>query len=342
MELTKNIAKNAIATEIVDFPPRLPEINWILENVSPEIGEAPLADTAIVYIHHPLQTSINVVEAAIKLGAAPQNIFILGKKYSECSDVVSHLVRMGVHYQHCSLQAKIGTFSQSFIRDINWLWNLFVRNVGGNIKKIIVLDHGGHAINFIPQELLEQHKIIGVEKTSAGLSCFNNFEKPIFPIINVAGSAAKKHLESPLIAEAVVSKLLKTHPVRHGAVCGVIGLGAIGKAIADKLLESGHTVIVYDKNNFYPAELKEKGAHCTNSLAPLIANSSYIFGCSGDDISTNAFELINLSSDNKTFISCSSEDKEFKTLLNAISCHIANLNNPLEDITYKTILGGNI
>ena len=55
----------------------------------------PLKNTAIVYIHHPLLTSISVVNSLLQLGAQPKNLFILGKKYSECPAVVQELMRYG-------------------------------------------------------------------------------------------------------------------------------------------------------------------------------------------------------------------------------------------------------
>jgi len=55
-----------------------------------------LSDIAIVYIHHPLKTSINLIDSMIRLGAIPKNIFILGKKYSECETVVDQITRYGV------------------------------------------------------------------------------------------------------------------------------------------------------------------------------------------------------------------------------------------------------
>jgi phage-related holin len=39
-----------------------------------------LRDIAIVYVHHPLKTSVNLIDSMVRLGATmPKNIFVLGK-----------------------------------------------------------------------------------------------------------------------------------------------------------------------------------------------------------------------------------------------------------------------
>ena len=75
-------------------------------------------------------------------------------------------------------------------------------------------------------------------------------------------------------------------------------------------------MIAYDKNDQQLQSFQnKKGIHCTDDLAALIASCDYIFGCSGRDIS----EGRRLSSKNKTLISCSSEDKEFLSLLQMVN-----------------------
>ncbi len=67
----------------------LPLLMKMLNQLTPSLTQKPLKHTAIFYVHHPLQTSLNIIEAIIHLGAKPKNIFIIGKRYSECSDVVN-------------------------------------------------------------------------------------------------------------------------------------------------------------------------------------------------------------------------------------------------------------
>ena len=102
----------------------------------------------------------------IRLGATPKNIFVLGKHYSECPSVVKEMTALGLNYHPCSTQTGLGRFSQAFTQDINWLWHEVVSHLRNNFKKVMILDHGGYALSFIPNIVTKNYKVIGIEKTS--------------------------------------------------------------------------------------------------------------------------------------------------------------------------------
>lgn len=323
----------------------LPILRKMLNSLTSSLSQKPLRYTAIYYVHHPLQTSLNIIDAIVRLGAKPKNIFILGKRYSECSDVVEALVKLGVHYQPCSMQINLGKYSYSFIRDINWLWAKIIATIDKEIREILILDHGGHAVTYFPPALLNSYKIVAIEKTAAGFIDIDKRGLPPFPIIDVANCAAKRFIEPPLIACAVVNKIMSYLP-KNGEkhIYGVVGCGFIGQAITLKLLNMGYRVIIYDSN---PDQIQTVPHHVnlipTQELSALVNASSYIFGCSGRDIAETILEHFRLSKSDKTLISCSSEDKEFLSLLRVVSHqehHYAH--NPLDDINYKTVFGANI
>lgn len=325
----------------------LPVIHSLLTRASAAQIEKPLKKTAIFYVHHSLETSVNLVEAIIALGAQPKNIFVLEKHYSRCPEVAQKIIELGVYYQPCSTQISLGGFLTSFVRDINWMWSKLIDNIGADIEEILILDHGGHALTYTPSILFEKYKVIGIEKTTSG---FINLQEqnllPPFPLIGVANCAAKKILESPLIAEAVVNKLHSIIPLKdENITCGVVGYGAIGKAVATKLYEMGHKVMVFDSN---PEQLKPikntKGLVTTNELSSLIAFSDYIFGCSGQDIAAKSLDPFILSPRDKVLISCSSEDKEFLSLIKAIPQRRVgkSITKPLDNIQYRTAMGATI
>ena len=330
--------KSLSASEI-----RLPVMDALLKSVFVDQNKELLKKTAIYYVHHPLRTSINVIDAILQLGAKPQNIFILGKRYSECESVVTCLSEKGVHYQPCSLQSGIGQFSYSFIRDINWLWAKLIQSID-EVEEILIMDHGGHAVRYLPQSLLNQYKIIGIEKTTAGFIDFEKKGLPPIPIIDVANSATKRFIESPLIAEAVVNKILSYLPEnKNELIFGVVGLGSIGQAVLARLQALGCRLIAHDNNPTQMISLQsKKNVVLTTDITALIASSDYIFGCSGRDISEGNLEQFRLSAGNKTLISCSSEDKEFLSLLQMINQSTSSWYDPLKDIEYKTALGASI
>ncbi|OGO95160.1 MAG: hydroxyacid dehydrogenase [Coxiella sp. RIFCSPHIGHO2_12_FULL_44_14] len=215
-----------------------------------------------------------------------------------------------------------------------------------DVKEVLILDHGGHALSFIPEQILRQYKVVGVEKTTRGLINLKAQGFPPLPLIGVAHCAAKRILESPLIAEAVIAKLLPLISIKDkNLVCGIVGYGAIGKAITAKLLSMQHKVIVYDNDpNQFRIAKDIRGMTVTNELSALVASADYIFGCTGRDITTS-IDSFRLSSKNKTLISCSSEDIEFSSLIWLAAQQQRNGKaaiNPLADVEYHTDMGGTI
>lgn len=289
----------------------LPVVDNLLKENQHLLRQEPLEKTVIVYVHHALQTSINVVNSLLMLGAKPACIYILGKSYSENKAVVAHMKALGVTYIDSSDQTGFGEYKRAFKSDIKYLWTLVEKHLDSRIKDILVLDHGGHAIQAIPKKILSSYNIIGIEKTTAGTMGYDAENKPNIPIINVAGCAAKRLLESPLIAHAVSSKvksIIKT--ISKEKVCAVIGFGAIGQSVANVLESQGKQVLVYDKNHSTSADF---------SLEDVIEKSDYIFGCTGTDITFNIAHSIVQTQGTKVFLSCSSEDKEFLSLLKEIT-----------------------
>jgi hypothetical protein len=95
-------------------------------------------------------------------------------------------------------------------------------------------------------------------------------------------------------------------------------------------------VTVYDKR---PRNIiKNNKYYRSNTLSSLISTSDYVFGCTGEDI-TSKIDICALSHDDKSLISCSSDDTEFKSLLKFIqktSMRNFPVSSPLDDIFYKT------
>lgn len=310
-------------------------------------GYKSLDKTAIIYIHHPLKTSFDLMNSFFLLGAKPENVFVLGKPYSENKDVVNKIKETGVFYRDCSSQIGLGKFKQTFTRDINWLWSDVTNTIKGkqdtSIEKIIVLDHGGFALNYIPKDIIDNFKVIGIEKTSSGLFGIEDDGLPPFPLIGVANCAAKRILESPLIAQAVVDKLTPMIPeIKNNSsiTFGVVGYGAIGKGITEKLVSMGHKVMVYDCNaEKYDGKLISK-VPVTSDLSTLISFSDFIFGCTGRNI-TESIEPFRLATKDKVLISCSSGDVEFLSLLKKANKE-KKLKDPLNEVIYETDFGAKI
>jgi hypothetical protein len=153
-------------------------------------------------------------------------------------------------------------------------------------------------------------ELVGIEQTTSGLWQKDNW--PEITVIEVAGSAVKRFVEPPLIAEAVIKKARFALQTAHAEkVCGVIGLGNIGTAVARALAIDGWTVVGYDISNV-PVPL---GVEVVASLDQVITRADYVFGCTGRDIFGGVTELPPMSKGEKVLFSCSSEDVEFQSLV---------------------------
>src|SRR5690606_31398974 len=99
-----------------------------------------------------------------------------------------------------------------------------------------ILDEEGRCIEGMEESIKYQYPIAGIEQTRGGLYSPSLIHTP-FPVINVAFSAAKKHLESPFAAKAILKKIeqiiQEDAENNKGAITFVIiGFGNVGKEIA--------------------------------------------------------------------------------------------------------------
>lgn len=290
-------------------------------------------NVTFVCVQHLLFTTVDVIECLLLLNAKPTNIHIMGKIYSSCPVVATRLLDMKVQYYRSSNPVRIGYFNDYFTADIINMWDMISANlINTNTDTIIILDDGGKATTNIPEALREGYKVFVVEQTSSGISHITT-KGIALPVVNVAYSAAKQLLESPMIAKAVINKLSNFLPlhVNDNAMCGVVGLGAIGQAVVQLLSLLGHEVIVYDK-------LFEK-SNLSNSIKfvedeqLVFQEAEYIFGCTGEDI-TISLDLSKIKGV-KNFISCSSQDIEFCSLLKIIQNNSYQATNVLDTIEYS-------
>lgn len=302
--------------------------------------------TAIVYVTHLLETSVNALDGLINMGILPKNIFVIGKHYSKSEEVIKKIKNLGVYYEPCSQQNTIGTFSQCFAHDMNSLWKNIDNKIGSDVKYLIVSDHGGYASSCIPNILLKKYPTACLETTTGGIINFESNGFPPTPLVNVAESAAKKILESPLIATSIVKSLNKVLPCNENKLnYGVIGYGSIGKAVSNRLTKDGNSLILYEKNKLLSKKLMMNSigkVSIVDNVETLIRESDYIIGCTGRNIITSKSFIETLSND-KVFISCSSGDKEFLSILKILEGQCINRNidyNPLDTVSYRTTKNG--
>jgi S-adenosylhomocysteine hydrolase len=281
----------------------------------PSQSQSILAQTVFVCVQHILSTTGSLFQSLIKLGAEPSNIFILGKCYSTNLDVLEEMLKLGINVSGGATPLRYGTFALTIEEEIRKLWDEVYRlKKNSSSKKMIIIDDGGKCLNSLLSEFRSDGwQVVGIEQTTSGLKLRPKtlFE---FPLIEVASSAAKLQVESPMVAEAVSRHICHAAASINATSYGIVGYGNIGKAVSAALCQQDYKVSVFDKSNKATSNAPEHISK-EDSIRSLIDNAQFILGCTGKDILPDPDETLYGMSGQKIFASCSSGDYEFKRLL---------------------------
>jgi len=306
--------------------------------------------TAFFGVQHILKTSIPLFRHLIQtLGANPKNIFLNGKGYSDCEEAESFLKNnLGIHYFKLPSSYVVPGKYQSTLRNhLKKSWEIFIQQIKHlPIERIVILDEGSHCFETMPESLCFKYPMVGIEQTRGGLYSPATDILP-FPLIEVASSAVKRELESPLIIEALINKLKiflrDNQEFNQDTVFGVLGNGAIGYHLTRYLLAQNYHVIAFDEKptSFDGLEWKQSNFYRGKDAREVLVRSRYIFGCTGKNV-LKSREIFDGIATDKTLISCTSEDKEFHSILMEIAKHKSAQSQKSMTNEYITKSGGKI
>jgi S-adenosylhomocysteine hydrolase len=305
--------------------PKLPLLDDMVGIIKTRGGLPDLSKTVFIGVQHMLETTVTLFDAIIALGVKPENMFFSGKCYSTSPVIAEAVIKRGIRLMASNKPRTPGGYEESCQHGIEKMWRLCIEDISKkNIDSIIILDEGGRCLENMPEFVGLRYRIAAIEQTRGGLYTESVNLLP-FPLVEVATCAVKKILEPPLIATAIIKVVLKKideilpslNPESGKTTFGLIGNGAIGGAICRHLLSHGYDVVVYDENEGSFQNIIDPRFYRMGSVEEVIANAQIIFGCTGKDI-TRGKDILSLVKRDKVFISCTSEDKEFKTLLRAI------------------------
>lgn len=273
-------------------------------------------DTVLVAVQHMLAQTVDLFRAVGQIGLRPKNIFALGKVYSNSAPVITALRNMGATVVESTFPTP-GEFDETFERDIHRLWQTVSERIDQRrIKRIIVLDDGGWCVTNIPRDLLRRYAVAGVEQTSLGMFLFE-VKPPPFAVFSWARSAVKLQIGGHLFSHCLIDRL-KAEFLRgkalNNAEIGIIGLGSIGRSMADIALQRGNRVTFYDPapDLKVPDYLRDRITRL-ESLEELMLRSEYVFGSSGRNPFKNKWPMAHRP-DVKMF-SASGGDQEFEPII---------------------------
>src|SRR5256714_8866670 len=204
-------------------------------------------DTAMVAVQHMLWQTVDLFETASQMGLNLKNIFALGKIYSNSQPVIRTLRNMGVTVIESTMPAP-GEFHSYFERDVAELWRVAGEALDQRrIKRLLVLDDAGVCITNVPAGILRRYAVCGVEQTTRGMVLFEE-KPPPFAVISWARAAVKLKIAGPIFSHFLIEKL-NTEFLRgeslHGKQLGIIGLGNIGRGVAEVALKKRKKLLFF-------------------------------------------------------------------------------------------------
>lgn len=273
-------------------------------------------DTAVVAVQHMLLQTVDLFKTTARMGLNLKNVFALGKVYSNSEPVIQTLRRMGITVID-STTPEPGDFLRYFQRDVKRLWQVALETLRDrNIKRILVLDDGGVCITSAPSEVLQRYDLCGVEQTSLGMFLFEE-KPPPFAVMSWARAAVKLEIGGPIFSQWFIDRL-HTEFLRGGTLqgeqLGVIGMGSIGRAVANLVVRQGNEVFYYDPNPdlYLPSSLSDSITR-VESVADLLMNCDYVLGCSGRNPFKDKWPLKHRPG--IKLLSASSGDQEFGSII---------------------------
>ena len=269
-------------------------------------------DTALVAVQHLLQQTIDLFQTAAEMGLTLKNIFTLGKIYSNSFPVIKTLRDMGVTVIETTVPPP-GEFHSYFERDVDRLWQIAGEALTQRqIRRVLVLDDSGVCLTRVPPEILKQYAVCGVEQTSSGIAQIEE-KLPPFAVLSWARAAVKLQIGGPIFSRWLIEKLntdfLRGQSLR-GKQIGIIGMGSIGRGVANLLLKQGIDILFYDPDlHLHVSRLPSNKLVRSNSLDELMLRCDYVFGCSGRNPFRGKWPLSHRPG--IKLISASSGDQEF-------------------------------
>jgi hypothetical protein len=274
------------------------------------------ADTALVAVQHMLQQTVDLFRTASGMGLSLKNIFTLGKIYSNNDIVIRTLRELAVTVVETTTPTP-GEFHSYFERDIDRLWQVIATTLRTRgIKRLLILDDGGVCLTRVPAEILQQYEVCGVEQTSSGIFLFEQ-KPPPFAVMSWARSAVKLEIGGRIFSQWLIETLhagiLRGRSLQSERL-GIIGLGSIGRGVANLLLKHGNEVLFYDPDPelYVPRSLRNRIARL-DSLEELMLQCDYVLGCSGRNPFKGKWPLKHRPG--IKLISASSGDEEFGPII---------------------------
>lgn len=264
----------------------------------------------VVIAHlHVVNSVVPFFKRLIQLGFRPDAIIVVPKPYSTIRSVQGALRSLGCEVVEDTIgDFAPGRYDEAAERLLRKACRLGLRRFeSGLYQRCVLIDDGGLLTEEWNRHNEAQHDSISVQQTSSGFS-----RAPHVHVrrVDVARSAAKRFFEAKIIAAGVFRKVTFLHVLRDLRSVGVVGVGYVGRQIAEELLKRGKTIYTYDKK----PERTVEGCQRVEHWSECIQRAEFLFGCTGTDFMRSGLRWLR-GGGQKHLVSLSSRDIEFQELL---------------------------
>ncbi len=274
----------------------------LLESIFDQLPWKDLDDIYIIACQHLLTDTHMIFTKLFEKGFPLENLSIIGKCYSASDKVVSEMLNDGIDVDESCLNfSSHKKFDCNFkIMIANFLKNSLIRVRKKNIKKLIILDDGGHLLAEVNKHIHELPPTVGIEQTTSGYEVMKE-ETLNYPIINIARSRPKLTIEPNMIVKGIWMRICNYYSQIKKTPQNILilGNGAIGKYL-NVLLQDDYSTKVFDVDN--------KKTEMEN-LEQNLEKFDLIIGCSGK--TSIPASLHHKISPGTVLASGSSSDREF-------------------------------
>jgi S-adenosylhomocysteine hydrolase len=309
-------------------PPKLP----LLDSLSGLVDKVDFSNTVLVGVQHLQASNASMLVKLHEAGLDYGRMFLLGKVYSSNPLVAEILKRLGVFVHQGSFELDdvglLENYRKQLDKEAADLLVIANERLLSQPKprKLLVVDSGASLVTLVNRyrESIEAGAV-AVEQTTSGVRRIEELTCVLLPIIDVAGSQAKRRHESRYIASSIIENLesrIRALPVETQLADSevlVVGIGAVGMEVAKQLRNKVANLVVYDLNGERLAMARKDGLHVVG-LQNGLSRSQIIIGCVGKYwLPENAERLIQ---DGAILASGSSSNVEFLGL-NVLNQHDA-------------------
>ena len=304
---------------MIDTNPHIEVLNLVQPDLLLKEGykrHVAAADCAIVAHIHILPSTISLLSKLVEMGFRPSSIVLVPKPYSTIPSALKEAEEMGCKIIRFSNRRPIpGKYDSHSSRLLESACSFaFSLTEDKDILRFILVDDGGFLTSIWHQHQSPktQYDVISVQQTASGFYPYRLWPK--VRRIDVARCAAKKNFEARIIVDGAMRKVLSLHILKKIKKVGVVGIGALGQKLSDRLsARKDMEVFTYDRGPY----TYHKDSNVCDSWLECVQQSELIFGCTGHNFMHQKLNILKRINDNKArhLISLSSRDVEFQTLL---------------------------